>query len=103
MRGKHQARTTRKRNKMASSLPSPSYQCHCESTLSSRAAPTRAYGVLSRPAPETLDLAPGCGLGDPSGVYGRDIICVVEYGEVLLMDQSGTEILRALAKLERLP
>ncbi len=51
--------------------------------------------VLSRPTAATLDLAPGCGLGDPEGVYGRDIICVVEYGEVLLMDADGSEILRA--------
>lgn len=51
--------------------------------------------VLSRPKPETMDLAPGCGLGGPDGVYGRDIICVAEYGEVLLMDPTGERILRA--------
>jgi len=51
--------------------------------------------VLSRPQGETAELAPGCGLGDPDGLYGRDIICVSEYGEVLLMDPSGERILRA--------
>lgn len=51
--------------------------------------------VLSRPSDEALDFAPGCGLGDPNGIYGRDIICVLEYGEVLLMDESGQEIIRA--------
>lgn len=51
--------------------------------------------VLSRPQPETWDLAPGCELGNRNGIYGRDFICVSEYGEVLLMDPTAEQILRA--------
>jgi len=51
--------------------------------------------VLSQPKAETVAWPQGCGLGDPTGLYGRDIICVLEYGEVLLMDPTGERILRA--------
>jgi len=51
--------------------------------------------ALSRPSVATYDLTDGCRLGDPDGLYGRDSICVLEYGEVLLLDGTGTTILRA--------
>lgn len=62
--------------------------------------------VLSRPVLEHIeladlehiDLAGGCALGateDPDAVQGRDVICVLEYGEVLLLDPDESEILRA--------
>ncbi len=39
---------------------------------------------LSR-AVEEESYATGCGIGDPQGVYPIDIICAVEYGEILLV------------------
>lgn len=49
--------------------------------------------VISRLGPDagTAD----CVLGDPAGVYGRDRVCDLEYGEVLLLDASETRVLRA--------
>lgn len=42
---------------------------------------------LSR-AVEEESWATGCGLGDPTGVYPVDIICTVEYGEILLVEDA---------------
>jgi len=52
--------------------------------------------VLSTPAINTgQDLLGSCVPTDPECVYGRDFIRVYEYGEVLLMDETGQQILRA--------
>ena len=53
--------------------------------------------VVSRLSREVAELAEGCALGDtgPDAVYGRDVICDVEYGEVLLLNSDETQILRA--------
>ncbi len=44
--------------------------------------------MLARPTEELINSAveDGCRLGNPSGTYSVDVICVVEYGEVLLVD-----------------
>ena len=39
--------------------------------------------------------APNCVLGDVTGTYGRDYVCTVEYGEVLLVDSDDDVIVRA--------
>ena len=51
--------------------------------------------MLARPTDELIDrtMADGCDLGDLEGTYPIDVICTVEYGEVLLVQ--GTEIVRA--------
>jgi len=41
---------------------------------------------LSR-AVEDESMENGCGLGDPLGVYPVDIVCTLEYGELLLVDE----------------
>lgn len=51
--------------------------------------------VISSPSPDIPDLLRGCLLGDANGVYGRDVICVAEYAEVLLLDPATGEIERA--------
>ena len=53
--------------------------------------------VVSRLSRDVSELAEGCALGDTgsAAVYGRDVICDVEYGEVLLLDADETRILRA--------
>ena len=33
--------------------------------------------------------ADGCRLGDPNGTYPTEVICVAEYGEILLLDEEG--------------
>lgn len=39
--------------------------------------------------------APNCVLGDATGTYGRDFVCTVEYGELLLVDSDDDAIIRA--------
>ena len=53
--------------------------------------------VVSRLSHDVSELTRGCALGDPgpAAVYGRDLICDVEYGEILLLDADETRILRA--------
>jgi hypothetical protein len=52
--------------------------------------------VLSRPSGELLGQWVGsCVPTDPQCIYGRDFIALSEYGEVLLMDPTGRQILRA--------
>lgn len=54
--------------------------------------------VVSRMPRATYDLSDGCGLGvtdDPDALYRRDVICTVEYGEILLLDHDEQRILRA--------
>lgn len=50
--------------------------------------------VVSRPNWELLDLMPPL-LGDQTGLYGRDFVDLIGYGEVLLLDADETEIVRA--------
>lgn len=50
--------------------------------------------VVSRPNWALLDLMPPL-LGDPSGLYGRDFIDLIGYGEVLLLDADESKIVRA--------
>lgn len=52
--------------------------------------------TLSRPTEELnqLGFENGCGFGDLGGVYPLDLICTLEYGEILLLNEHG-EILRA--------
>lgn len=70
-----------------------------------QAAPDREQGradtpegiwLAARPDADASEVTDGCGLGDPDGVYGRDIICVMEYGEVVLLDEGGQRVERAL-------
>jgi hypothetical protein len=44
--------------------------------------------VLSRASRELVDLSmpDGCGFGDLTGTYPTEVICTVEYGEILLVD-----------------
>jgi hypothetical protein len=51
--------------------------------------------MLARPSDQLIDstMADGCSLGNLEGTYPIDVICTVEYGEVLLID--GTTIVRA--------
>jgi peptidoglycan hydrolase-like protein with peptidoglycan-binding domain len=51
--------------------------------------------VISRASEEAAADADGCRLGDVTGKYPEDVICTTEYGEILLLDASRTEILRA--------
>ncbi|MCB9388047.1 MAG: PASTA domain-containing protein [Acidimicrobiia bacterium] len=41
------------------------------------------------------ELPDGCVLGDPTGVYGKDFICVDTYREILLLDPTTGAIIRA--------
>ena len=52
--------------------------------------------MLSRPSQELIEatLGDGCGLGDLDGEYPTELICTVEYGEVILVDKHG-QIARA--------
>ncbi|MCP4247579.1 MAG: hypothetical protein GY778_11070, partial [bacterium] len=53
--------------------------------------------ILARPTDELIRSisGTGCGLGNTvDGTYGVDVICVVEYGEILLVDDLG-QIIRA--------
>ncbi len=64
-----------------------------------RVGPTRietpeGIWLISAVSLETPDLEQGCIIGDSSGVYGRDFICVNEYREVLLLDRTTGEIIR---------
>jgi len=47
--------------------------------------------MLSRPSQELVDATwdDGCGLGDLDGEYPTELICTVEYGEVILVDRNG--------------
>ena len=51
--------------------------------------------VLSRPSGELGQWVGSCVPTDPKCIYGRDGIALSEYGEVLLMDSTGQQILRA--------
>lgn len=51
--------------------------------------------VITRPTEEAAADVEGCRLGDPLGQYPQEVICTTEYGEVLLLDETGTQILRA--------
>lgn len=51
--------------------------------------------VVSRPGEGANAASDGCGLGDPTGTYGVDIICTLEYGEVVLMTSDLSTIVRA--------
>lgn len=50
--------------------------------------------VVSRPNWALLDLTPPL-VGDPSGLYGRDFVDLIGYGEVLLLDADESRIVRA--------
>ena len=52
--------------------------------------------MLSRPSQELIDATwdDGCGLGDLDGEYPTELICTVQYGEVILVDKHG-QIARA--------
>ncbi|MEM8706917.1 MAG: hypothetical protein AAGE98_10705 [Actinomycetota bacterium] len=51
--------------------------------------------ILSRPGFDDLDTQ-GCGFGNTiDGTYGLDVICTVEYGELLAVDRSTGRIRRA--------
>lgn len=66
--------------------------------FSVRAETDEGIWVVSRMPAEAAPAADGCGLGatnDPNAVYRRDVICTVEYGEVLLLNHAEDEILRA--------
>lgn len=51
--------------------------------------------AITKLAPAVDDLADGCRLGSPDGKYPEDFICTFEYGEVLLLDDTRSTILRA--------
>ena len=44
--------------------------------------------TLARPSEELVDatMDHGCMLGNPDGTYPDEVICAIEYGEILLMD-----------------
>ena len=65
--------------------------------LDAAAAVDTAEGrwVFSTPDHIPAEAAPDCALGDPLGTRWRDFLCVDEYGEILLMNASGTRIIRA--------
>ena len=52
--------------------------------------------IVAVPTPELTELASenGCGFGNLDGVYPTEVICAVEYGEILLVDDEG-QIVRA--------
>ena len=52
--------------------------------------------VVAVPTPELTELAweNGCGFGNLDGAYPTEVICVVEYGEILLVNGEG-QIVRA--------
>jgi hypothetical protein len=52
--------------------------------------------IVAVPTPELTELASGdgCGFGNLEGAYPTEVICVVEYGEILLVDGDG-QIVRA--------
>ncbi|HVR80163.1 MAG TPA: hypothetical protein VMS99_17455 [Acidimicrobiia bacterium] len=52
--------------------------------------------IVAVPTPELTELAweNGCGFGNLDGAYPTEVICVVEYGEILLVDGEG-QIVRA--------
>jgi len=62
---------------------------------------TAGIWILSRMDSDlafTLTESTGCGFGateDPEAVYGRDVVCLLEYTEILLLDSQSGEILRA--------
>jgi len=49
--------------------------------------------VISRPRP--LRESNDCPIGNPEGQFGLDVICDLNYFEVLLLDETGTRIARA--------
>ena len=51
--------------------------------------------VISRPTPAADDFAEGCRIGPETGKYPTEFICTIEYGEVLLLDESQSQIVRA--------
>ncbi len=50
--------------------------------------------AISRPT-STADPEEGCRLGDPTGKYPTEVICTTEYGELLLLDESQSRIVKA--------
>lgn len=52
--------------------------------------------IVAVPTPELTELASenGCGFGNLDGAYPTEVICAVEYGEILLVDGEG-QIVRA--------
>lgn len=52
--------------------------------------------VISGPRTVAIpDLVNGCLIGNTRGVYGKDYVCVFEYGEILLLDSDTGAIVRA--------
>lgn len=51
--------------------------------------------VISRPGPGADEAADGCRLGIEEGRYPTEMICTLEYGELLLLDESREHVLRA--------
>jgi hypothetical protein len=69
-----------------------------EAGFSTRLETDEGVWIVSRMPSKSTRLADGCGLGatdDPDAVYRRDVICTLEYGEVLLLDHAESEIMRA--------
>jgi hypothetical protein len=52
--------------------------------------------IVAVPTPELTELAweNGCGFGNLEGAYPTEVICAVEYGEILLVDEN-EEVVRA--------